>query len=105
MRLWLIVNPCASRCCLEGAGELLIGAEHERQQKIVERVGVARLDKGAARHVDRRMIDREPIAPMREHQDLAIEAREAVDAADEDHVIAPLMLRLARCIRTVPRPP
>ena len=45
---------------LEGAGEMLVGAEHQRQQEVVERMRVARLDQGAARHVDRRMIDREP---------------------------------------------
>ena len=80
---------------LEGARKLLIGAEHERQQKIVERMRVAGLDEGAARHIDCRMVDRKPVAAMREDEHLAVEAGETIDAADQDHVVAPVMLGLA----------
>src|SRR5271169_563053 len=57
---------------------------------------IAALDKGAARHIECRVIDREAVATMREQQDLAVEAGEALDATDQDQMVAALMLDGAR---------
>ena len=74
---------------------MLVGAEQERQQEVVERMRIARLDEGPACDVDRRVVDREPVAAMGEEQDLALEARIMLDAPDEDHMVAAVMLGLA----------